>query len=97
MAGNRTPEDPKGLIFEAYRIEGITIQECRSIFMDWALSTNTGPDPAPLVRALLDRHGPKAPDHPMTAVLSDGLKTAPACGRRGGRAARLRSDSGAEG
>ena len=30
--------DPKGLIREAYRIEGITAAQCRSIFLDWALS-----------------------------------------------------------
>ena len=30
--------DPKGLIFEAYRIDGITLPECRTIFLDWALS-----------------------------------------------------------
>ena len=32
------PNDHKGLILEAYRIEGITLPECRSIFLDWALS-----------------------------------------------------------
>ena len=30
-------KDPKGLISEAYKIEGITLGECRSIFLDWAL------------------------------------------------------------
>ena len=30
--------DPKNLIREAYRIEGISEPECRSIFLDWALS-----------------------------------------------------------
>ncbi|MGB1096749.1 MAG: hypothetical protein ACPG09_09845, partial [Paracoccaceae bacterium] len=29
--------DPKGLISEAYNIDGITAGECRSIFLDWAL------------------------------------------------------------
>ena len=33
-----TTSDPKGLIRESYRIEGITPGECRSVFMDWALS-----------------------------------------------------------
>jgi hypothetical protein len=28
--------DPKGLVRESYRIEGITLGECRSIFVDWA-------------------------------------------------------------
>ena len=30
--------DPKGLISEAYNIDGITAGECRSIFLDWALA-----------------------------------------------------------
>jgi hypothetical protein len=34
--------DPKGLVRESYRIEGITPGECRSIFMDWALSIPVG-------------------------------------------------------
>ena len=35
--------DPKGLVRESYRIEGITPGECRSIFMDWALSMTMQP------------------------------------------------------
>jgi len=31
-------DDPKALIREAYNIEAITRSECRSIFLDWALS-----------------------------------------------------------
>ena len=34
--------DPKGLVRESYNIEGITLGECRSIFMDWALSLPVG-------------------------------------------------------
>ena len=30
--------DPKGLIYESYRIPDISPPECRSIFLDWALS-----------------------------------------------------------
>ena len=30
--------DRKGLIEEAYKVDGITAAECRSIFLDWALS-----------------------------------------------------------
>ena len=36
MKGNAL--DPKGLIAESYRIEGISAEQCRSIFVDWALS-----------------------------------------------------------
>ena len=31
-------DDPKALIRESFNIEGIKIEECRSIFLDWALS-----------------------------------------------------------
>ncbi|WP_306044209.1 hypothetical protein [Nioella sp. MMSF_3534] len=80
--------DPKNLIREAYRIEGITDGECRSIFVDWALSL-TDPDPLPHIRVLLDRYRTDAPDHPMTAVLEQGLANPPAAKRRGGRAGRV--------
>jgi hypothetical protein len=79
--------DPKGLIADAYLIEGITEGECRSIFLDWALSIPTGAEPQPLIAALLDRHG--APSHPMTSVLKEGLASPMRAKRRGGRAARV--------
>ena len=83
------PNDPKGLIRESYRIEGITMGECRSIFLDWAMSI-AAPDHAnPAIEALLDTYGRSAPDHPMTTTLREGLqKTGPAR-RKGGRAGRI--------
>ena len=82
--------DPKGLVRESYRIEGITDGECRSILVDWALSL---PVDAPLrdaLRALIAHYGTDAPDHPMTAVMTEGLLAPEAPRRRGGRAARVR-------
>lgn len=79
--------DPKGLIRESYRIEGITAGECRSIFLDWALS-HPQDDHKPLIKSLLDRYG-AASEHPMSAVLREGLASAAAPVRRGGRRARL--------
>lgn len=79
--------DPKGLIRESYRIEGITEPECRSIFLDWALSV-TSSDPRDEIRALLEIYGARA-DHPMTGVLTEGLSQAARTGRRGGRAGRV--------
>jgi hypothetical protein len=76
--------DPKRLIAEAYRIEGITPAECRSIFMDWALSLPEGATPQEALPALLARHGDGAPDHPMTAVLREGTVTTRHPARRGG-------------
>jgi hypothetical protein len=34
--------DPRGMIYESYRIEGISLEECRMIFLDWAMNTPQG-------------------------------------------------------
>ena len=82
------PSDPKGLIWESYRIDGISAPECRSIFLDWAISLPTGEDSQRHVRRLLGLHGAEFPDHPMTQVLRDALGSEGARGRRGGAAGR---------
>jgi len=81
--------DPRGLIKDSYLIEGISAPECRSIFLDWALWGSQDLDVKDKIQALLDKYSPDFPDHPMTAVLKDGLQTAPKSQRRGGRGARL--------
>lgn len=81
--------DPKGLVRESYRIEGITASECRSIFVDWALSLAVATDPREAMRVLLATYGADAPDHPMSAVLTEGLAEPAQPRRRGGRAGRL--------
>ncbi len=78
--------DRSGLIREAYRIEGITAPECRSIFVDWALKLPEGVAPAEAIRLLLASYGTEG--HPMTAVLTEGISAPAAPRRRGGRAAR---------
>lgn len=80
----RDPDDPKRLISEAYRIEGITKPECRSVFLDWALSLPEGRDVQQVLAALIDRHAPGAPDHPMTEVLREGTAGTAPPRRRGG-------------
>lgn len=85
----RDPLDPKELILESYRIDGITAGECRSIFLDWALSVPVGADPLEQVRALLVRYADQPADHPMTQTLLAALKDAAPARRRGGRAGRL--------
>jgi len=82
--------DPKGLIAESYRIEGIGKPECRSIFLDWALSLPLDCDNAAAIRAVLDQHG--GPGHPMTEVLNEGLAGMSAPRRRGGWRARNRTN-----
>lgn len=78
--------DPKGLIAESYKIDGITLGECRSIFLDWAL--NLEGDSAVALPVLLERHG--AEGHPMTEVLREGLAASQKPRRRGGWRTRER-------
>ncbi|MBN2761001.1 MAG: hypothetical protein JXQ79_10900 [Rhodobacteraceae bacterium] len=75
--------DPKGLIRESYRIEGISDAECRSILIDWALSLPDGLDQKTALTEQLALHEAQNPDHPMTALLREGLNTtAKRSGRR---------------
>ena len=81
--------DPKGLVRESYQIEGITAGECRSIFLDWALSVDKGQDvPTAIARLSADYAGDN-PGHPMNEVLQLGLGSAEPPRRRGGRMGRV--------
>jgi len=80
--------DPKGLVRESYNIEGITSEDCRSIFLDWALSLTQGQDVAAAADYLLGHYGPINPDHPMNEVLGAALGPAVTPQRRGGRLGR---------
>ena len=86
------PFDPRGLIRESYRIDGIGAPECRSIFLDWAISVPVGEDSSEWVRELLARYGANNPDHPMTTVLQDALRPSDGPKRRGGARGRRGSD-----
>lgn len=86
----RDPIDPKELILEAYRIDGIGPGECRSIFLDWALSLPEGHTVQDAIGVLIARHADLHPDHPMTQVLRDGTLRADAPRRRGGWRGRPR-------
>ncbi len=78
--------DPRGLIRESYRIEGIAPEDCRTIFLDWAIGLPEATNVQEALKVLLMRYGADAPDHPMTAVLREGLTThTPVGGRRRGR------------
>lgn len=90
MSRTRDPLDAKGLIREAYRIEGIAEPECRSIFLDWALSLPDGQDVGAAINIYLSRYAAEFPDHPMTSVLRQGLERAEAPRRRGGWRSRSR-------
>ncbi|NNE88720.1 MAG: hypothetical protein HKN27_11640 [Silicimonas sp.] len=83
--------DPRELIAESYRIDGITPGECRSIFLDWALGAPDGETAKACISQLIARHEPDAPHHPMTQVLQEALAPPERKGRRGGAAARRRT------
>ena len=79
--------DPKGLIADAFEIGGISAPECRSIFLDWALSV--GGDQRAAIAVLLERHRSAPTMHPMMVTLREGLAAPATPKRRGGRAARV--------
>jgi len=90
MSRTRDPLDAKGLIREVYRIDGITEAECRSVFLDWALSLPDGQDVGAAIRFCLSQREAEFPDHPMTSVLRQGLERAEVPRRRGGWRSRNR-------
>jgi len=85
----RHPCDPTGVIHEAYAIEGITVEECRSIFFDWAVgrasNAASGFDSVAAAKTLHAALGGKYPDHPMSKLLAEAAAAAPSARRRGRR------------
>ncbi len=79
--------DPRGMIYEAYRIEGVSLEECRMIFLDWAMNTPVG-NMQDFLNQLLTEYETDNPDHPMTDVIKEGQKSAKSK-RRGGRSSRV--------
>lgn len=90
-ATERNPNDPKGLIRESFRMEGVTVEECRSIFLDWALSLPEGISQQEAATALLVQYGSGQAAHPMFPVLAAATEAPGKAKRRGGWRAR-RSD-----
>lgn len=80
--------DKTGLIRESYLIDGISIAECRSVFLDWALKLPEEFSTDAAIGMLLKIYGGEA-HHPMTQVLTEGMGQAAKAGRRGGRKGRL--------
>ena len=80
--------DPKALIRESFNIEGINIEECRSIFLDWALSLPNDVDAKKIIPLLIEKYNDKK-EHPMLLTLRQGLITTVSPTRRGGRRGRL--------
>ena len=86
---NYSEIDPKNLIAESYQIEGITSSECRSIFLDWALSIPLEKDSTLLISKLLIYYQDKSEDHPMTLLLSSSLELKGENRRTGRRRSRI--------
>ena len=84
MGRSDDPNDHKGLIREAYRIDGITMPECRSIFLDWALSLPEDRNQKQALTELHTLYSVQAGKHPMTQILAESLQSAEAPRRRGG-------------
>ena len=82
--------DPKGLMTDAFAIDGITSAECRSIFLDWALGLPAQFDTRAQVQMLIAAfETSENMDHPMLKTLREALVDAPAPKRRGGRQKRM--------
>lgn len=89
---NYDDNDPRGLIRESYVIEGISSEECRSIFFDWAMSVPAGEDSKTRIQNLLKMYQDANRNHPMTEVLLEGLEHSGEAKRRGGARGRARPE-----
>ena len=89
MAKTTSKYDPRGVIADAYSMKGIHPEECRSIFLDWALEPRSPSEMRLAAQHLLDNYS-AFPAHPMTAILHAALtEITDAPVRRGGRKARV--------
>jgi len=88
--------DPRNLIRESYRMDGLGPAECRSIFLDWLLGLKDGQTAAEAASALLDHYADAPPDHPMTRILREARGQPSPTRRRAGGAMgrRNRGDPG---
>lgn len=88
MAKGDLAEDPAGLIYEAYRIDGITTEECRTIFLDFVLGIPADADNAQVLTKVHAHYAAANPGHPMTMILEESMQAAGGARRRGGRLGR---------
>ena len=65
--------DPRGLIFEAYQIERISSEDCRSIFFDWVLGLSADLNAVDELKKIYNIYSKHHPNHPMSKVLAEGL------------------------
>ncbi|MEM6944686.1 MAG: hypothetical protein AAF416_06375 [Pseudomonadota bacterium] len=86
--------DPRGLIYEAFQIEGIGPEDCRSIFFDWAMGLAPGIDPGEAAAVLKAHHATVPAEHPMMRLLEEAITQA-ATGVRPSRRRRARRNGDA--
>ncbi len=83
------PCDPTDVIHEAYRIDGIAVEECRAIFFDWAMGLDAGIDIVTAAKTLHADLAGKNPEHPMSKLLAEASQgTTPSRRRRDRRGGR---------
>ena len=90
MSDDASTYDPRNLIREAYRIDGIGPEDCRSIFLDWALGLKDGQDSVAGATALLAHYADRGAEHPMSQVLRAAIQGNATAKRRGGASGRRR-------
>lgn len=82
--------DRTKVIREAYRIDGIGLADCRSIFLEWLLGLPDDQSAAKAAQTLLTHHADQPLDHPMTVVLREAVEGRAKARRRGGAMGRRR-------
>ena len=65
--------DEKGLIFEAYNIENIDLNSCRTIFFDWVVSLDPSINQGKLLMNYWKLTHQGFLSHPMTELLIEGI------------------------
>ena len=61
--------DPKQLISESFKINGISDEECRSIFFGWVLDFDSRLDINLAIKTLHEKYSLSNPTHPMTCLV----------------------------
>ena len=81
--------DRRGLIADALAMEGLSVEENRSIFFDWAFGLAEPERAREAAAALLTLHRTDAnADHPMILLLEEASTGTARAARRGGRRER---------
>jgi len=65
--------DPKNTFGKAYSMPDLTVEECRTVFLEWVISIE-GENSASYVTAVLEEFSPAYPTHPLTQLLQAALQ-----------------------